>query len=123
MAKDSSFDVVSQVDMQEVDNAYQQTARELTQRYDLKDSGATIDLSLKRTRRSPSTLPLILSLSRSSTFSTASLSSAASISNPSNGMLRRLPLAVPYAWWAASSRASTSLLPRSNQQGRQGHQD
>lgn len=45
MAKDSSFDVVSQVDMQEVDNAYQQTARELTQRYDLKDSGATIDLS------------------------------------------------------------------------------
>ena len=44
MAKDSSFDVVSQVDMQEVDNAYQQTARELTQRYDLKDSGATIDL-------------------------------------------------------------------------------
>ncbi len=45
MAKDSSFDVVSTVDMQEVDNAYQQTARELTQRYDLKSSGATIELS------------------------------------------------------------------------------
>ena len=45
MAKDSSFDVVSTVDMQEVDNAYQQTARELTQRYDLKGSGASIDLS------------------------------------------------------------------------------
>ena len=45
MAKDSSFDVVSEVDMQEVDNAFQQTARELTQRYDLKDSGATIELS------------------------------------------------------------------------------
>lgn len=45
MAKDSSFDVVSQVDMQEVDNAYQQTVRELAQRYDLKDSGATIELS------------------------------------------------------------------------------
>lgn len=45
MAKDSSFDVVSQVDMQEVDNAYQQTAREISQRYDLKDSGSTIDLS------------------------------------------------------------------------------
>lgn len=45
MAKDLSFDVVSQVDMQEVDNAYQQTARELTQRYDLKGSGATIELS------------------------------------------------------------------------------
>lgn len=45
MAKDSSFDVVSTVDMQEVDNAYRQTARELTQRYDLKSSGATIELS------------------------------------------------------------------------------
>lgn len=45
MAKDSSFDVVSQVDMQEVDNAYQQTAREIAQRYDLKDSGATIELA------------------------------------------------------------------------------
>ena len=45
MAKDSSFDVVSQVNMQEVDNAYQQCARELTQRYDLKGSGAKIELS------------------------------------------------------------------------------
>ena len=44
MAKDSSFDVTSTVDMQEVDNAVQQTARELTQRYDLKASGATIEL-------------------------------------------------------------------------------
>ena len=38
------FRSVSQVDMQEVDNAYQQTARELTQRYDLKSS------ALKRRR-------------------------------------------------------------------------
>ncbi|QWT16990.1 YajQ family cyclic di-GMP-binding protein [Collinsella sp. zg1085] len=45
MAKDSSFDIVSEVDMQEVDNAYQQTAREITQRYDLKDSGASISFS------------------------------------------------------------------------------
>lgn len=44
MAKESSFDVVSQVDMQEVDNAYQQTAREVSQRYDLKDSGSRIEL-------------------------------------------------------------------------------
>lgn len=43
-AKESSFDVVSQVDMQEVDNAYQQAAKELTQRYDLKDSKASIAL-------------------------------------------------------------------------------
>ena len=44
MAKDSSFDVVSQVDMQEVDNAYQQCVREIAQRYDLKDSGASVEL-------------------------------------------------------------------------------
>jgi uncharacterized protein YajQ (UPF0234 family) len=43
MAKDSSFDVVSEVDIQEVDNAYQQTRKELIQRYDLKDSKATLD--------------------------------------------------------------------------------
>ncbi len=45
MAKEASFDVVSTVDLQEVDNAFQQTARELTQRYDLKGSGATIEFS------------------------------------------------------------------------------
>lgn len=45
MAKDSSFDIVSQVDMQEVDNACQQAARELTQRYDLKGSGASLELA------------------------------------------------------------------------------
>lgn len=45
MAKDNSFDVVSEVDLQEVDNAYQQAAKELVQRYDLKDSGATLDFS------------------------------------------------------------------------------
>ena len=44
MAKDSSFDVVSTVDMQELDNAFQQTKRELAQRYDLKDSGAEVSL-------------------------------------------------------------------------------
>lgn len=47
MAKECSFDVVSTVDMQEVDNAYQQAARELTQRYDLKSTGASLELSKK----------------------------------------------------------------------------
>lgn len=47
MAKESSFDVVSVVDMQEVDNAYQQAARELVSRYDLKGTGATLELSKK----------------------------------------------------------------------------
>jgi uncharacterized protein YajQ (UPF0234 family) len=45
MAKDNSFDIVSEVDLQEVDNAYQQTVKELVQRYDLKDSGASIEFS------------------------------------------------------------------------------
>lgn len=44
MAKDQSFDVVSQVDMQEVDNAVQQTTKELVQRYDLKDTNSTVSL-------------------------------------------------------------------------------
>lgn len=44
MAKESSFDIVSTVDMQEVDNAFQQAKKELSQRYDLKDSGAEISL-------------------------------------------------------------------------------
>lgn len=44
MAKDSSFDVVSQIDMQEIDNAYGQAKKEISQRYDLKDSGADISL-------------------------------------------------------------------------------
>jgi uncharacterized protein YajQ (UPF0234 family) len=45
MAKDNSFDVVSEVDVQEVDNAYQQTSKELVQRYDLKDSGAHLEFA------------------------------------------------------------------------------
>ncbi len=44
MAKEQSFDVVSQVDLQEVDNAVQQASKEISQRYDLKDSGAAITL-------------------------------------------------------------------------------
>ena len=45
MARDSSFDVVSTVDMQEVDNAYQQATREIAQRYDLKGTGASLALA------------------------------------------------------------------------------
>lgn len=36
MAKDATFDIVSQVDFQEVDNAVQQTKKEVSQRYDFK---------------------------------------------------------------------------------------
>ena len=39
---DSSFDIVSKIDHQEVDNALSQTAKELAQRYDFKGTGAAI---------------------------------------------------------------------------------
>jgi len=40
-----SFDVVSEVDKQEVDNAVNQARKEITTRFDLKDSKATIELT------------------------------------------------------------------------------
>ncbi len=39
---DSSFDIVSKVDRQEVDNALNQAAKEVAQRYDFKGVGASI---------------------------------------------------------------------------------
>lgn len=44
MAKDSSFDVVSEVDLQEVRNAVDQAAREIGQRYDFKGTGSSVEL-------------------------------------------------------------------------------
>lgn len=45
MAALASFDVVSRFDEQEMKNAIDQARREILQRYDLKDSGTTIDLT------------------------------------------------------------------------------
>lgn len=45
MAADSSFDVVSTFDRQEVDNALNQAAKELSQRYDFKNTGASVSWS------------------------------------------------------------------------------
>jgi uncharacterized protein YajQ (UPF0234 family) len=42
---DSSFDIVSKIDRQEVDNALGQTAREIATRFDFKGTGATIEWS------------------------------------------------------------------------------
>ncbi len=42
MAGDSSFDIVSKVDRQEVDNGLNQAAREVSQRFDFKNTGAAI---------------------------------------------------------------------------------
>ena len=40
---DASFDIVSKLDRQEVDNALNQAQRELTQRFDFKNTGAKIE--------------------------------------------------------------------------------
>jgi cyclic-di-GMP-binding protein len=45
MAGDSSFDVVSKIDRQEVDNAFNQAEKEIAQRYDFKGVGAAIERS------------------------------------------------------------------------------
>lgn len=47
MADTSSFDVVSEVNMQEVDNAINQARKEIAQRYDFKGSKSAIDLNQK----------------------------------------------------------------------------
>lgn len=44
MAKDCSFDVVSEFDKQELVNAVDQVKREVTSRFDLKDSNSEIEL-------------------------------------------------------------------------------
>jgi cyclic-di-GMP-binding protein len=47
MAKNSSFDIVSEIDLQEVDNALNQAIKEIHQRYDLKDSKTEMELNKK----------------------------------------------------------------------------
>ena len=44
MAKDCSFDIVSEFDKQELVNAVDQVKRDLTSRFDLKNSNSSIDL-------------------------------------------------------------------------------
>ncbi|CAN5907047.1 YajQ family cyclic di-GMP-binding protein [soil metagenome] len=45
MAKNATFDVTSEIDLQEVDNAVNQAAKEVGQRYDFKGATAEIDFS------------------------------------------------------------------------------
>jgi uncharacterized protein YajQ (UPF0234 family) len=47
MAQTHSFDIVSQIDYQEADNAVNQALKEINQRYDLKDSHTSIELNKK----------------------------------------------------------------------------
>ena len=47
MADQNSFDIVSRVDMQEVDNALNQARKEIIQRYDFKGSKTSIEINEK----------------------------------------------------------------------------
>jgi cyclic-di-GMP-binding protein len=47
MAEMNSFDIVSIVDMQEVDNALNQARKEIIQRYDFKGSKSSLELKAK----------------------------------------------------------------------------
>lgn len=47
MPDTNSFDIVSKVDMQEVDNALNQSRKEIIQRYDFKGSKTSIELNQK----------------------------------------------------------------------------
>ncbi|HEU4451543.1 MAG TPA: YajQ family cyclic di-GMP-binding protein [Longimicrobium sp.] len=47
MAKNSTFDISSTVDLQEVDNAVNQALKEVSQRYDFKGATAEIEFSKK----------------------------------------------------------------------------
>ena len=44
MAKEPSFDVVSEVDMNEVNNAINQTVKEITQRFDFKGTKSVVEV-------------------------------------------------------------------------------
>lgn len=47
MAQTSSFDIVSEVNLQEVDNALNQARKEIAQRYDFKDSKSSLEFQQK----------------------------------------------------------------------------
>ena len=49
MAKECSFDVVSEFDKQELVNAVDQTKRELTSRFDFKNSNSEIEMEADKT--------------------------------------------------------------------------
>jgi uncharacterized protein YajQ (UPF0234 family) len=55
MAQNHSFDIVSEIDLQEADNAVNQALKEIHQRYDLKDSNTNMDLNKKEKQISVNT--------------------------------------------------------------------
>src|SRR5436305_12753536 len=51
MPSDSSFDIVSEINLQEMDNAVNQAIKEITTRYDFKGSSASIEFDRKAKER------------------------------------------------------------------------
>lgn len=47
MPQDSSFDIVSEINLQEMDNAVNQAVKEITTRYDFKGSAAMVEFNRK----------------------------------------------------------------------------
>jgi uncharacterized protein YajQ (UPF0234 family) len=47
MASESSFDIVSEINLQEMDNAINQAVKEITTRYDFKGSAAMVEFDRK----------------------------------------------------------------------------
>ncbi len=47
MASDSSFDIVSEINLQEMDNAINQAIKEITTRFDFKGSAASVEFDRK----------------------------------------------------------------------------
>src|SRR5438105_2873647 len=47
MPQDASFDIVSEINLQEMDNAVNQAIKEITTRYDFKGSAATVEFDRK----------------------------------------------------------------------------
>ena len=47
MPQDSSFDIVSEINLQEMDNAVNQAIKEITTRYDFKGSTASVEFDRK----------------------------------------------------------------------------
>lgn len=47
MAQDSSFDIVSEINLQEMDNAINQAIKEIITRYDFKGSAASVEFDRK----------------------------------------------------------------------------
>jgi hypothetical protein len=59
MASDASMDIVSQFDLQEVRNAFEQTKKEIAVRFDLKDLGIELELTDEKiTLTAPSDMSL-----------------------------------------------------------------